>query len=196
MWCYGSVIDWGFLGPGPCLCAALLQQRLGWGLRGTEAPEDRADGAGQQCCERMTGAEALPDHVSAFCQQQWWRKLLQLSLKSLCHIVKTLSASQPIWSHLYQLPVLAPNFCLSIWYQFLLLSLSPSVLKWTRDEGNGNIFPAASTASRWCDPYTDRHPQPWALKSPPLAQLVMIPSKEVGLVREVPQKFCCHGVPL
>lgn len=142
-------------GPWANACALLSCSSVwGWGLGGRGAPWDGAGGAGQQHCERMAGAEALPGRVSAFCQQQWWRKLLQLSLKSLCHIVKILSASQLICSHLYQLPALALNSCLRFGYNFLLSSLSPSVLKRTWDEGDDNAFPAASTASRLCDPYT------------------------------------------
>lgn len=39
----------------------------------------------------------------------------QLSLKSLCRIVKTFSASQLICDHLYQLLDPALNFCPSMW---------------------------------------------------------------------------------
>lgn len=82
---------------------------------------------------------------------------LQLSLKSLCRIVKTLSASQLVCSHLYQLPAQAPNFCLSIWVSILfVITFAAGVLRWTRDAGDGNTFPAASTAAGQSDPHAGR----------------------------------------
>lgn len=87
---------------------------------------------------------------------------LQLSLKSLCCIVKTLSASWLICSHLYQLPATALNFCLGIWLSIpFVITVPPGVLKWTQDRGDGNSFTAASSVSRRCDPHTGRTHQLW-----------------------------------
>lgn len=64
---------------------------------------------------------------------------MQLSLKSLCHIVTTISASRLVCSHLYQLPAPAPNFCLSMWVSIpFVITFHPDVLKRTQDAGDSN----------------------------------------------------------
>lgn len=158
MWYYGSVIDWGFLDRAAYPRAGFPTAAFrGQGPKGRGTPRDWADGAGWQWCERMAGAEALPDCVSAFCQQQRLTKLSAAVLKSLCRIVKTLSASQLVCSYLYQLPAPAPNFCLSTWVSIpFVITFPAGVLKWTWDAGDGNTFPAASAAARRCDPHAGR----------------------------------------
>lgn len=115
---------------------------------------------------------------------------LQLSLRSLCHIFKTLSASRLVCSHLYQLPTPAPNFCLSLWVSIpFVITFPTGVLKWTQDVGDGNTSlqhprqPGGVT-------HTLAGPTAVAAKLPSLGS-ASHETRKVTSLAEASQKLCC-----
>lgn len=154
---------------------ALPQQRLGGEGRGAEELlETRLMEMGGSNVNGWLDQGHCSTALAVSASSNDRESLLQLSLKSPCRIVKTLSASQLICSHLYQLPTPAPNFCLSLWVSIpFVITFPAGVLKWTRGAADGNTSlqhpqqPGAVTHT----------PRPWQQMSPPSAQPVMVPPK-------------------